>query len=56
MAKLSITVTFKDHEKWLYDKVSQHSSKGAHIKDILKLYYKEKEDTKLDSISKILNI
>jgi hypothetical protein len=34
--RMTITVTFKDSEKWLYDEIITHSSFGGYVKDILK--------------------
>ena len=49
---LSVTVPFKESEKWMYDIISTHSSKSAYIKDILaealKSERKNEEDTKMD--------
>lgn len=39
MNKMRTTITYKDSEKWLYEKVNSHSGKGNWIKDLLKDYY-----------------
>ena len=33
--QMAVNVTFKDSEKWIYDEVVRHSSKGGFIKDVL---------------------
>lgn len=40
MAKkgLNVVITFKSDERWLYDIICSHSSKGGWVKDILKEY------------------
>lgn len=38
---LSVTVPFKENEKWMYDIIATHSSKSAFIKDILAEKLKE---------------
>lgn len=43
---MSVTVPFKQDEKWLYDIIASHSSKSAFIKDTLK------EALKNDTVSK----
>ena len=49
---LSVTVPFKESEKWMYDIISTHSSKSAYIKDILakslKSERKKEEDKKMN--------
>ena len=52
-----IPLTFKEDERWLYEEICKHSSKGGFIKDILKQYLqpeKKKEESKssLDDILK----
>ena len=41
--EMRISLTFKDDERWIYNKVKEHSSPSATIKDILKQYYKDLE-------------
>lgn len=36
-----ISISFKDDEMWIYEKLCEHSSPSAWIKDILKIYYKQ---------------
>jgi hypothetical protein len=33
--QLTVTISFKDEEKWLYDEIRRHSGKSTWIKDIL---------------------
>ena len=37
---MMLTLTFKDSEKWIYDEICSHSSKGGFIKDVLAEYIK----------------
>lgn len=37
---LSITVTFKSEEQWIYDEICSHSSKAGYIKDAVIAYIK----------------
>ena len=39
---LDILITFKSDERWLYDEICSHSSKGGWVKDVLKAYLKAK--------------
>lgn len=49
---MSVTVPFKQDEKWLYDIISSHSSKSAFIKDVLKAALKNNTVSKEKSICK----
>lgn len=51
MAKrgLNILITFKQDERWLYDEICQHSSKGGWIKDVLKDYLKSNQTDPSDN-------
>lgn len=63
MAKqMMLTLTFKDSEKWIYDEICKHSSKGGWVKDILAEHIKnsnnppepKKEDVSVD-VANFLN-
>jgi hypothetical protein len=43
MANISMLLSFKENEKWLYDEICKHSNKSGFIKDILILYFKKEE-------------
>lgn len=45
MAKrsLNVLITFKQDERWLYDEICRHSSKGGWVKDVLKEYLQSQE-------------
>ena len=47
--QMAVNVTFKDSEKWIYDEIMKHSSKGGFIKDILAEHLR---DTKKEKIEK----
>ncbi|MEA5057794.1 hypothetical protein SDC9_185464 [bioreactor metagenome] len=39
--QIRIPISFKEDELWLYEKLCEHSSPSAWIKDLLKMYYKQ---------------
>lgn len=39
--QVRMSISFKDDEIWLYEKLCEHSSPSAWIKDLLKIYYKQ---------------
>lgn len=47
--QMAVNVTFKDSEKWIYDEVMKHSSKGGFIKDVLAEHLR---NTKRESVEK----
>lgn len=47
--QMAVNVTFKDSERWIYDEVMKHSSKGGFIKDVLAEYLR---NTKKESVEK----
>lgn len=60
--QMAVNVTFKDSEKWIYDEVMKHSSKGGFIKDILAEHLRgtrkekiEKPHESVQGISSILD-
>ena len=46
--QMAVNVTFKDSEKWIYDEVMKHSSKGGFIKDILAEHLKDTKKVKIE--------
>lgn len=52
---LSVTVPFKENEKWMYDIIATHSSKSAFIKDILAEKLKE-DKTNIPKTNDVLTI
>lgn len=54
MAKqMMLTLTFKDNEKWIYDEICKHSSKGGWVKDILADHIKNNipQETKIENVT-----
>lgn len=39
--QVRISISFREDEMWMYEKITEHSSPSAWIKDLLKEYYKE---------------
>lgn len=46
--QMAVNVTFKDSEKWIYDEVMKHSSKGGFIKDILAEHLRDSKKEKIE--------
>lgn len=46
--QMAVNVTFKDSEKWIYDEVMKHSSKGGFIKDVLAEHLRDKKKEKIE--------
>lgn len=46
--QMAVNVTFKDSEKWIYDEVMKHSSKGGFIKDILAEHLRDNKNEKIE--------
>ena len=46
--QMAVNVTFKDSEKWIYDEVMKHSSKGGFIKDILAEHLRDTKKVKIE--------
>jgi hypothetical protein len=43
MGKSTITLTFKEEEKYIYNHIALHSSKGGYLKDLVKNDIKKEE-------------
>jgi hypothetical protein len=43
-SSLVIRVSFRQHEKYLYDEIMRHSNYSAFVKDILKLYIRPPDE------------
>jgi hypothetical protein len=54
---MSMLLSFKENEKWLYDEICKHSNKSGFIKDILaeKLKPEEKKEDKKLEIESIID-
>ena len=46
--QMAVNVTFKDSEKWIYDEVMKHSSKGGFIKDVLAEHLRDAKKEKIE--------
>jgi hypothetical protein len=44
--KYTITVSFKDNEKYMYDWIREHCSPGAAVKDVLKKHIEQERELK----------